>query len=221
MKNELNLISIVNFVRGGKSSIARLLAEHLNTSILNFDPQRNSEEYNAVKTTNIPVKSKIIRNNAVLEVHTANAIIDISSSSKMFICDFGGRFDERIKDFTSDLYIIPTMDDYESISETIKATNYIIKHIPDAKIIHILNMAMCGDTQEKADFEKGYLEMIQVNNLEQIKYLIMPRSKLIKKMINSGEKTKQIIDNKQAERNYKKINKFVDELINTIKKTIC
>ena len=38
MKMEkLRIISIVNFVRGGKSSISRLLAEKLNTTILNFD----------------------------------------------------------------------------------------------------------------------------------------------------------------------------------------
>ena len=213
---KLRIISIVNFVRGGKSSISRLLAEKLNTSILNFDPQRDSEFYNAVPTNNIPHNSKIKRHKDKLEVETPKQIIEISSSSNMFICDFGGRFDERIKDFESDLYIIPTMDDFESICETIKATKYIFKHNPNAKIIHILNMAMCVTQKEKIDFEKGYTENMTQNNIN-LPYLIMPRSNLLKKMINAGKKTNDIIDTKISEHSYKSINKFVEDLILKIK----
>lgn len=213
---KLRILSIVNFVRGGKSSISRLLAEKLNTSILNFDPQRDSEFYNAVPTNNIPHNSKIKRHKDKLEVETPKQIIEISSSSNMFICDFGGRFDERIKDFESDLYIIPTMDDFESICETIKATKYILKHNPNAKIIHILNMAMCVTQKEKIDFEKGYTENMTQNNIN-LPYLIMPRSNLLKKMINAGKKTNDIIDTKISEHSYKSINKFVEDLILKIK----
>lgn len=213
---KLRILSIVNFVRGGKSSISRLLAEKLNTSILNFDPQRDSEFYNAVPTNNIPHNSKIKRHKDKLEVETPKQIIEISSSSNMFICDFGGRFDERIKDFESDLYIIPTMDDFESICETVKATKYILKHNPNAKIIHILNMAMCVTQKEKIDFEKGYTENMTQNNIN-LPYLIMPRSNLLKKMINAGKKTNDIIDTKISEHSYKSINKFVEDLILKIK----
>lgn len=213
---KLRILSIVNFVRGGKSSISRLLAEKLNTSILNFDPQRDSEFYNAVPTNNIPHNSKIKRHTDKLEIETPKQIIEISSSSNMFICDFGGRFDERIKDFESDLYIIPTMDDFESICETIKATKYILKHNPNAKIIHILNMAMCITQKEKIDFEKGYTENMTQNNIN-LPYLIMPRSNLLKKMINAGKKTNDIIDTKISEHSYKSINKFVEDLILKIK----
>ncbi|MGE0793561.1 MAG: hypothetical protein AB7V77_05280 [Candidatus Woesearchaeota archaeon] len=213
---KLRILSIVNFVRGGKSSISRLLAEKLNTSILNFDPQRDSEFYNAVPTNNIPHNSKIKRHTDKLEIETPKQIIEISSSSNMFICDFGGRFDERIKDFESDLYIIPTMDDFESICETIKATKYILKHNPNAKIIHILNMAMCVTQKEKIDFEKGYTENMTQNNIN-LPYLIMPRSNLLKKMINAGKKTNDIIDTKISEHSYKSINKFVEDLILKIK----
>ncbi|MDZ7819803.1 MAG: hypothetical protein U5K55_14845 [Aliarcobacter sp.] len=216
---ELRIISIVNFVRGGKSSISRLLAEKLNTSILNFDPQRDSEFYNAVPTNNIPHNSKIKRLDDKLEIDTPKQVIEISSSSNMFICDFGGRFDERIKDFESDLYIIPTMDDFESICETVKATKYILKHNPDAKIIHILNMAMCITQKEKNDFIKGYTENMTQNKIN-LPYLIMPRSNLLKKMINAGKKTNDIIDTKISEHSYKSINKFVENLILKIKE-IC
>lgn len=213
---KLRIISIVNFVRGGKSSISRLLAEKLNTSILNFDPQRDSEFYNAVPTNNIPPNSKIKRLNDKLEIETPKNIIEISSSSNMFICDFGGRFDERIKDFESDLYIIPTMDDFESICETIKSTKYILKYNPNAKIIHILNMAMCTNQKEKENFETGYKENIEQNEIN-VPYLIMPRSNLLKKMINSGKKTNDIIDTKISEHSYKFINNFVNDLISKIK----
>jgi hypothetical protein len=216
---KLRILSIVNFVRGGKSSISRLLAEKLNTSILNFDPQRDSEFYNAVPTNNIPHNSKIKRLDDKLEIDTPKQVIEISSSSNMFICDFGGRFDERIKDFESDLYIIPTMDDFESICETVKATKYILKHNPNAKIIHILNMAMCITQKEKNDFIKGYTENMTQNQIN-LPYLIMPRSNLLKKMINAGKKTNDIIDTKISEHSYKSINKFVEDLILKIKE-IC
>lgn len=217
--DDLRIISIVNFVRGGKSSISRLLAEKLHTSILNFDPQRDSEFYNAVPTNNIPHNSKIKRLDNKLEIDTPKQVIEISSSSNMFICDFGGRFDERIKDFESDLYIIPTMDDFESICETIKATKYILKHNPNAKIIHILNMSMCITQKEKNDFIKGYTENMTQNQIN-LPYLIMPRSNLLKKMINAGKKTNDIIDTKISEHSYKSINKFVEDLILKIKE-IC
>lgn len=216
---KLRILSIVNFIRGGKSSISRLLAEKLNTSILNFDPQRDSEFYNAVPTNNIPHNSKIKRLDDKLEIDTPKQVIEISSSSNMFICDFGGRFDERIKDFESDLYIIPTMDDFESICETVKATKYILKHNPNAKIIHILNMAMCITQKEKNDFIKGYTENMTQNQIN-LPYLIMPRSNLLKKMINAGKKTNDIIDTKISEHSYKSINKFVEDLILKIKE-IC
>lgn len=217
--DKLRILSIVNFVRGGKSSISRLLAEKLNTSILNFDPQRDSEFYNAVATNNIPHNSKIKRLNDKLEIDTPKQVIEISSSSNMFICDFGGRFDERIKDFESDLYIVPTMDDFESICETVKATKYILKHNPNAKIIHILNMAMCITQKEKNDFIKGYTENMTHNKIN-LPYLIMPRSNLLKKIINAGKKTNDIIDTKISEHSYKSINKFVEDLILKIKE-IC
>lgn len=217
--DKLRILSIVNFVRGGKSSISRLLAEKLNTSILNFDPQRDSEFYNAVSTNNIPHNSKIKRLNDKLEIDTPKQVIEISSSSNMFICDFGGRFDERIKDFESDLYIIPTMDDFESICETAKATKYILKYNPNAKIIHILNMAMCITQKEKNDFIKGYIENMTQNQIN-LPYLIMPRSNLLKKMINAGKTTDDIIDTKISEHSYKSINKFVEDLILKIKE-IC
>jgi hypothetical protein len=216
----MKLISIVNFVRGGKSSIARLLAEKLGTTILNFDPKRDSEFYNAIKTTNIPEDATIKRKSANLEVETQTEIIEISSTSNFFICDFGGRFDDRINEFHSDLYILPTMDDYESISETLRATKYILKNNPKAKIIHILNMAMCSSKAEKDDFKEGYFSNLKDNALEHIISLEMPRSKLLKKLVNDGVKGSQVVDKNDNVIKYRSINRFTDDLIALIEKLI-
>jgi len=54
----MKVISIVNFVRGGKSSIARLLAEKANTSILNFDPKRNGGILQCSKDKQHPIRCK-------------------------------------------------------------------------------------------------------------------------------------------------------------------
>jgi len=220
--NDMQIISIVNFVRGGKSSIARLLAEKANTSILNFDPKRNGEFYNAVKTNNIPEDAKITRNKNSIEIEADTEIMTLKSSSNMFICDFGGRFDERINEFKSDIYIVPFMDDFESISESIRATKYILSGNPQANIIHILNMAMCSDRGERKDFEDGYISLMNTNSLSHIEYIKMPRSKLVKKLINEKLKKKDIQGtSKFLELGaYKNINKFIEKLVYTINKQL-
>jgi len=219
---QMKIISIVNFVRGGKSSIARLLAEKANTSILNFDPKRNGEFYNAVKTNNIPEDAKITRNSDNIEISSDSEIMTLKSNSNMFICDFGGRFDERINEFKSDVYIIPMMDDFESISESIRATKFILSANPKANILHVLNMVMCSDKEEKQDFEKGYKELIAANSLSQIEYIKMPRSKLIKKLINEKLKKHDIQGTSKflAKGAYKNINNFIDKLMNYINQKI-
>lgn len=218
----MKIISIVNFVRGGKSSIARLLAEKLDTSILNFDPKRDAKFYNAIKTMNIPDDATITRVGEELRIETHEDIIKISSKSNMFVCDFGGRFDERINEFTSDIYIMPTMDDFESISETIKATKYILKGNQNAKILHILNMAMCINKKERKDFISDYQELMVNNKLKDIPFIPMPRSKLIKRLVNDCLKKSDIIGDSKflALGSYKGINKFTDTLVDIIKKEI-
>ena len=218
--SNLKLVSIVNFVRGGKSSVSRLLAETLGSTILNFDPKRDSEFYNAIKTINIPENATIERKKDVLELETDDEIIEISSSTNFFICDFGGRFDERIAEFESDLYILPTMDDYESISETIRATKYILRHNPKARIIHILNMAQSFGADEKEEFRDGYKSNIEAVELSFIPFIEMPRSKLVKKMINNKELETDIIgDNNFLKKgSYRQIKNFTDDLIELMKK---
>ena len=222
-KDELKIVSVVNFVRGGKSSISRLLAEKLNTTIMNFDPKRDSEFYNAVKTKNIPENSTIKRIENGLEIENEDEIITIKSNSNYFICDFGGRFDERINEFESDCYVIPMMDDYESISESIRATKYILEANPKAKIIHVLNMVMCQGKDEKEDFRKGYKQNLEENQLDKIPALEMPRSKLLKRIINDGVTENEIINDTNTligKKSFRVIHEFTDKLINEIKKEI-
>lgn len=216
--NDMQIISIVNFVRGGKSSIARLLSEKLNTSILNFDPKRNGEFYNAVKTNNIPDDAKITRNKDSIEIEAATEIMTLKSSSNMFICDFGGRFDERIKAFKSDIYILPMQDDFESINETVRATKYILNNNKDAYIIHVLNMYGCTTKKKKETFESEYKELMILNRLKKIPYHIMPSSELIKKIVNNRMKITEITGNSKFLENgaYKHILAFADDLIKTI-----
>jgi len=220
--DKLTLISIVNFVRGGKSSLARLLGEKFGTTILNFDPKRNSEHYNVVKTINVLDNSSVKRKDNCLELETENEIMTISSKSNFFICDFGGRFDERIGEFKSDLYILPTMDDYESISETIKATKYILKHNPNAKIIHVLNMAMCINADEKKAFRSGYTLNIETNKIQNITTIEMPRSTLIKNLVNKGLQAKDIMKDSEFLRKgaYRQINEFTIKLTELIEKEL-
>ena len=96
------LITTANFRSGGKSSIARLLAEILNTTILNFDKKRDSEAYNVVSTINIPENKSIIRNDNSLILRDKITEQTIRTKSNFLICDLGGYFDERLVDLKSD-----------------------------------------------------------------------------------------------------------------------
>lgn len=217
---ELKIVSIVNFVRGGKSSISRLLAEELKTTILNFDPNRNSKFYNAVKTINIEADSSITKNKDSLTIDTEDSVFQIKSKSNFLLCDFGGRFDKRINEFKSDIYILPMMDDFESISETIRATKYVLSNNPKAKIIHVLNMAQCFDKADKENFRAGYLENIASKKIEGITTLEMPRSKLIKTLVNSGVMSSEVTDINDKVINYRNVDKFTNSLIELIKMEI-
>lgn len=215
----MRIISVVNFVRGGKSSIARLLAEKLGTTILNFDPKRDGKFYNAITTTNIPEGSTIHRGTDELEIETNEEIIKLKSKSKMFICDFGGRFDERINDFPSDVYIIPMMNDFESISESVRATIYITSENPKAKIIHVLNMVMsCDSKKDKETFIDDYKYIMKRNKVDGVKHLIMPKSKLLKRLVDEKLKRNDVIGNNAflEKGAYKNIVKFVDELVDEL-----
>jgi len=214
----MKIISLVNFMRGGKSSLARLLAEKMETSILNFDPKRNAEFYNAVPTNNIPEDAKIIRNDDSIKVISKINTMTITSNKDMFICDFGGRFDTRINEFQSDVYILPMQYDFESINETIRATKYILSENENAFIIHVLNMYGCNSKKKRDTFKIDYEELIILNKLKDIPYHIMPSSELIAKIINNKMKISDIVGNSNFLKKgaYKNILTFVSELIETI-----
>lgn len=222
MKDDtLKIISVVNFVRGGKSSISRLLAEKLKTTILNFDPNRNSEFYNAVKTVNIEANSTVTKKKNILSIETQEDIFEISSKSNFLLCDFGGRFDERINEFKSDVYILPMMDDFESIRETMRATSFVLSNNPDAKIIHVLNMAQAHSKKEKEDFREGYKNNLEAKGLfGRVESLEMPRSQLLKELVNKGIHSYEIKTKNHNIKNYPNINKFLNELIKLIKEEI-
>ena len=80
------LITTANFRSGGKSSIARLLAEKLNTTILNFDKKRDSEAYNVVSTINIPENKSIERKEDCLILRDKTTEQTIKTKSNYLIC---------------------------------------------------------------------------------------------------------------------------------------
>lgn len=214
----MKIITLTNFRSGGKSSIARLLAEELNASILNFDTERDAEYYNAVSTLNITKDKKISRTDTTLILSNDVTEQIISSKSGYIICDLGGYFDPRIKEIHSDIYILPTFDDFESMRETIRTASYILKYNLKANILFILNGAFIGDKKEKEITVKNWNKQLELNNLDIFQTIYMPKSNLIKKLVNN-ETTKQdvINQNQLLNHSYKNINDFIKELLNIIK----
>lgn len=208
------LITTANFRSGGKSSIARLLAEILNTTILNFDKKRDSEAYNVVSTINIPENKSIIRNDDSLILRDKITEQTIRTKSNFLICDLGGYFDERLVDLKSDFYIIPSFDDYESISESMRTAHYILKNHIQAKIIFILNGAFIVDKTTKDEKIKEFKEHIEVNGFVRFPTLFLPKTTLMRKLVDENSKKDDIKGKYEQNIKYKNVDKIIDELLN-------
>jgi len=210
------LITTANFRSGGKSSIARLLAEILNTTILNFDKKRDSEAYNVVSTINIPENKSIIRNDNSLILRDKITEQTIRTKSNFLICDLGGYFDERLVDLKSDFYIIPSFDDYESISESMRTAHYILKNHIQAKIIFILNGAFIVDKTTKDEKIKEFKEHIEVNGFVRFPTLSLPKTTLMRKLVDENSKKDDIKGKFEQNIKYKNVDKLIDELVDLI-----
>ena len=210
------LITTANFRSGGKSSIARLLAEKLNTTILNFDKKRDSEAYNVVSTINIPENKSIERKEDCLILRDKTTEQTIKTKSNYLICDLGGYFDERLVDLKSDFYIIPSFDDYESISESMRTAHYILKNNIKAKIIFVLNGAFIVDKTTKDEKIKEFQEHIEVNGFNRFTTLFLPKTALIRKLVDENTKKDDLKNKFEQNIKYKNVDKFVDELVGLI-----
>ena len=210
------LITTANFRSGGKSSIARLLAEKLNTTILNFDKKRDSEAYNVVSTINIPENKSITRKEDCLILRDKTTEQTIKTKSNYLICDLGGYFDERLVDLKSDFYIIPSFDDYESISESMRTAHYILKNNIKAKIIFVLNGVFIVDKTTKDEKIKEFQEHIEVNGFNRFTTLLLPKSALMRKLVDENTKKDDLKNKFEQNIKYKNVDKFVDELVGLI-----
>ena len=209
----MKLITLANLRSGGKSSIARLLAEKLNSVILNFDKKRDSEAYNAISTINIPENKTIQREENSLILRDSKTEQTITTKSDYLICDLGGYFDERLIDLKSDFYIIPSFDDYESISESMRTAHLILKSNIKAKIIFVLNGAFITDKTVREEKIKEFNEHIEVNGFNRFPLLYLPKTNLMRRLVDEAAKQKELKNKFEQEIKYINIDKFLEELI--------
>lgn len=209
----MKLITLANLRSGGKSSIARLLAEKLNSTILNFDKKRDSEAYNAISTINISENKAIKREENSLILRDSKTEQKITTKSDYLICDLGGYFDERLIDLKSDFYIIPSFDDYESISESMRTAHLILKSNIKAKIIFVLNGAFITDKNIREEKIKEFNEHIEVNGFNRFPLLYLPKTNLMRRLVDEAAKQKELKNKFEQEIKYINIDKFLDELI--------
>jgi len=213
---EMIFITVAGLKGGiGKSSTSRVLAEYLQASILNFDPKRNAELYNSIETLNIEEKSKIKRLSDGLQVDNKK----ISTKSGYLIADFGGQFDDRIRAIQSDYYILPTADDFESLTETIRTAKMILSTHKKANIIFILNKYLIRSKKDEKQALKDFKAILLANKLDNYPVMEMPYSKIFKNIVNEGLTKKELIGNSGLLQNsYKNIDKFFNKLSNKVTK---
>jgi len=181
-----------------------------------FDKKRDSEAYNVVSTINIPENKSIIRNDDSLILRDKITEQTIRTKSNFLICDLGGYFDERLVDLKSDFYIIPSFDDYESISESMRTAHYILKNHIQAKIIFILNGAFIVDKTTKDEKIKEFKEHIEVNGFVRFPTLFLPKTTLMRKLVDENSKKDDIKGKFEQNIKYKNVDKLIDELVDLI-----
>ena len=140
----------------------------------------------------------------------------IRTKSNFLICDLGGYFDERLVDLKSDFYIIPSFDDYESISESMRTAHYILKNHIQAKIIFILNGAFIVDKTTKDEKIKEFKEHIEVNGFVRFPTLFLPKTTLMRKLVDENSKKDDIKGKFEQNIKYKNVDKLIDELVDLI-----
>lgn len=128
----------------------------------------------------------------------------------------GGYFDERLVDLKSDFYIIPSFDDYESISESMRTAHYILKNHIQAKIIFILNGAFIVDKTTKDEKIKEFKEHIEVNGFVRFPTLFLPKTTLMRKLVDENSKKDDIKGKFEQNIKYKNVDKLIDELVDLI-----
>lgn len=217
MKDNIKIITFTNFRGAGKSSIARLLAEITNSSILNFDTKRDAEHYNVVNTINIKEDKSISRTKNSIILEDAEERQEIKSKSNILICDLGGYFDERLIPIQSDYYVIPSYDDYESIRETMRTANYIISKIPQAKLIFVLNGVLIPDSKMKKEKLEEFNENLKINGLDKFPTLFLGYTKLMRKLVDEAIKRKDIKNKDGLDVRYPKVDKFINKLLDNLK----
>ena len=189
------------------------MAEKLNSTILNFDKKRDSEAYNAISTINIPENKTIQREENSLILRDSKTEQTITTKSDYLICDLGGYFDERLLDLKSDFYIIPSFDDYESISESMRTAHLILKSNIKAKIIFVLNGAFITDKTIREEKIKEFNEHIEVNGFNRFPLLYLPKTNLMRRLVDEAAKQKELKNKFEQEIKYINIDKFLEELI--------
>jgi len=218
MEKILKNITFANMRSCGKSSLARLLAEKLKTSILNFDTERDSEHYNTIHTINIKPNKSITRDNRGLILSDETVEQIISSKSGYLICDLGGYFDKRVIEIESDYYIIPSFHDYESMRESMRTANYILKYQPRAKIIFILNGAFIRNADDKEKYIANWQEQIDINGLSRFLNLYLPYSKLMTKLVDEEVTRDKAKTKDGAKIRYDNIDNLINQIVEHIGK---
>ena len=125
-------------------------------------------------------------------------------------------FDKRLVDLKSDFYIIPSFDDYESISESMRTAHYILKNNIKAKIIFVLNGAFIVDKTTKDEKIKEFQEHIEVNGFNRFPTLFLPKTALMRKLVDENTKKDDLKNKFEQNIKYKNVDKFVDELVGLI-----
>ena len=135
-----------------------------------------------------------------------------SIAEKSFIDEIISSSMKLSLDLKSDFYIIPSFDDYESISESMRTAHYILKNNIKAKIIFVLNGAFIVDKTTKDEKIKEFQEHIEVNGFNRFPTLFLPKTALMRKLVDENTKKDDLKNKFEQNIKYKNVDKFVDNL---------
>lgn len=97
-----------------------------------------------------------------------------------------------------------------------RTAHYILKNHIQAKIIFILNGAFIVDKTTKDEKIKEFKEHIEVNGFVRFPTLFLPKTTLMRKLVDENSKKDDIKGKFEQNIKYKNVDKLIDELVDLI-----
>lgn len=202
----------------GKSSLIRVLPLIIkkelnkNSIMFSFDVKRDASQYSSdeIAQMNIEMDGMVTKNeNDEIIVQQYEKITSENGDTNKVLknrrvptdnidyifMDFGGQYDKRIYQANADYYIVPTVGDKESISESIRTAEFIRMNLPKTSIIFVYNPFNLREKKDREEFRLVLIDALKKTGFSDCAVVDLPYSKMFANLTTEKVKLSTILMN--------------------------